>query len=377
MSIIVFIIILLVLVLVHEFGHFFTAKKFGIKVEEFGFGFPPKLFSFKKGETEYSFNLLPLGGFVKIFGENFEEADFVEVGFLEKDLAAKQDLARSFVYQAKWKQALVLVAGVAANFLLAWILFSFSFMTGLPTSAGSASKYQLENVNLVVTSVLEDSPAENAGLKIGDKIVSLQNGEKIVSEITPETTQYFVFQSEGKEIRIGYLRGKNPEIKYTQATPVLNDRKPGSYIIGISMDMIGTAKLPFFKAFWEGMKLDLLMTKNTAVGLYTLILEGFQGKNGLAAVTGPVGMVGIVGDAYQFGFVYLLSFAALISINLAIINLLPFPALDGGRLLFLLIEKIKGSRLNPKFANTANMIGFSLLIFLMLFITYHDIIKLF
>jgi regulator of sigma E protease len=143
------------------------------------------------------------------------------------------------------------------------------------------------------------------------------------------------------------------------------------------MDQIGTAKLPFFTALLEGMRLDWFITKSTAIGLYTLIADGIQGKGSFASITGPVGMVGIVGDAYQFGFVYLLSFTALISINLAIINLFPVPALDGGRLLFLLIEKIKGSRLNPKVANTANMIGFSLLIFLMLFITYHDVIKLF
>src|SRR3989338_3919569 len=115
----------------------------------------------------------------------------------------------------------------------------------------------------------------------------------------------------------------------------------------------------------------------TAAGLYTLIFDGLQGKGSFSSVTGPVGMVGIVGDAYQFGFVYLLSFAALISINLAIINLLPFPALDGGRLFFLLIEKIKGSRINPKFANTTNMIGFGILILLMLVVTYHDVVKLF
>ena len=137
MSIVIFIVILLVLVLVHEFGHFFTAKRFGIRVDEFGFGFPPKLFGKKLGETEYTFNLLPLGGFVKIFGENFEEADFVEVGFLDKDKASAPDLSRSFVHQKKWKQALVLVAGVLANFLLAWLLFSIGFMSGLPTSVGN------------------------------------------------------------------------------------------------------------------------------------------------------------------------------------------------------------------------------------------------
>ena len=148
-------------------------------------------------------------------------------------------------------------------------------------------------------------------------------------------------------------------------------------MIGISMDQIGTAKLPVLLAFREGLSLTTSITKGTVVGLYTLIKEGIEGRGSLASVTGPVGMVGIVGNAYQFGFVYLLSFSALISVNLAIINLIPFPALDGGRLFFLLIEKIKGSRLNPKFANTVNMVGFAVLIILMLLVTYHDVVKLF
>jgi regulator of sigma E protease len=379
MSIIIFIIILLVLVLVHEFGHFFTAKRFGIRVDEFGFGFPPKLFSFKKGETEYSFNLLPLGGFVKIFGESFDEADFVEVGFLDKERTPEEiELAkRSFVNKPKWKQAIVLFAGIFANFLLAWLLFSIGFMSGLPTSVGSeVAGYKLQDVNLVVVSVLMKSPAENAGLKIGDKIVNIRSGDNFTTYVSPETVKSFVVGSGGKEIDIGYLRGKNPEINLAKVIPVASavDGKPA---IGISMDEIGTAKLSFFTALWQGLRLDWFMTKNTAVGLYTLISEAIRGKGSFAGVTGPVGMVGIVGDAYQFGFVYLMSFAALISINLAIINLLPFPALDGGRLFFLLIEKIKGSRINPKVANAMNMIGFYLLIFLMLVITYHDVVKLF
>ena len=122
---------------------------------------------------------------------------------------------------------------------------------------------------------------------------------------------------------------------------------------------------------------DISMTKGTVVGLYNLIANGIRGKGNLSDVSGPVGMIGIVGDASKFGLAYLLSFAALISVNLAIINLIPFPALDGGRLLFLLIEKIKGSRINPKFSNTANMVGFAILILLMLLVTYHDVIKLF
>ena len=372
MSVVIFIVILLVLVLVHEFGHFFTAKRFGIRVDEFGFGFPPKLFGFKKGETEYSFNLLPLGGFVKIFGENFEEADFLEVGFLDREKTPEQiELSkRSLVNKPKWQQALVLFAGVFANFLLAWLLFSVGFMSGFPTSVGSEmAGYKLQDVNLVLVSVVPDSPAYIGGLKSGDRIVNLGSGKEILSEINPESLKSFVVSHADNEITVGYIHGKGREVNFTKITPKNNS-------IGISMDMIGTAKLPFFTAFLEGMRLTWFVAKGTAVGLDTLIIDSIQGKGSFTSVAGPIGMVGIVGDAYEFGFVYLLSFAALISINLAIINLIPFPALDGGRLLFLLIEKIKGSRMNPKVANTANMVGFSLLIFFMLVITYHDVIKL-
>lgn len=377
MSIVIFIIILLVLVLVHEFGHFFTAKGFGIKVDEFGFGFPPKLFSFKKGETEYSFNLLPLGGFVKIFGESVDEANLLEVGFLDKkETPEKIELAkRSLANKPKWQQAIVLFAGILANFLLAWILFSIGFMSGLPTSVGSKlTSYKLQDVNLVIVSVLPNSPAENAGLKIGDKITYLRSGEDVLTttpgNVNPNTVKSFIISHKDKEVEIGYFRGDPSGMPSVTLTPVNN-------AIGISMDEIGTAKLPFFRAFSEGIGLTWFMIKNTAIGLFTLITDGLRGQGSFSSVTGPVGMVGIVGDAYEFGFAYLLSFTALISINLAIINLIPFPALDGGRLFFLLIEKIKGSRINPNVANTANMIGFGILILLMVVVTYHDVVKLF
>src|SRR3989338_4010004 len=175
MNILIFLIILLVLVLVHEFGHFFTAKRFGIRVDEFGFGFPPKLFGFKKGETEYSFNLLPIGGFVKIFGENPEE---------EQSLyGVGPDEDRKFYNKAKWKQAIVLFAGVFANFLLAWLLFSFGFMSGLPTSVNSEiGNSKLTDINLVIISVATESPAEKAGLRSGDKIISIKSEKDFAPE---------------------------------------------------------------------------------------------------------------------------------------------------------------------------------------------------
>ncbi len=367
MNIIIFFVILLILVLVHEFGHFYSAKKFGIRVDEFGFGFPPKIFSIKKGETEYSFNALPFGGFVKIFGENPDDEN-----------TNGPDRDRSFVHKAKWKQAIVLFAGVFANFILAWFLISFGFLSGFPTSVGSEPKnYTLQDIHLVVVSVSPKSPAEFAGLKSGDKItlVSSNNRNDVVQDITPENLKSFILSHPNKKIEIGYLRGNDKTMNLTEVTPLSNDF--GRPTIGISMDTIGIAKLPFFLSFWEGMKLTLNVTKNTAIGLYSLIIDGLRGKGSLANIAGPVGIVGIVGDAYKLGFSYLLSFTALISINLAIINLLPFPALDGGRLFFLLIEKIKGSRINPKVANITNMVGFAILIGLMLLVTYNDVVKLF
>jgi len=376
MSILIFFIILIVLVLVHEAGHFFTAKSFKIRVDEFGFGFPPKLFSFKKGETEYSINALPFGGFVKIFGEDMDEADFVEVGFLDKkETPEKVELARSLMSKPKYQQALVMFAGIFANFLLAWLLFSFGFMSGLPTSVGSQPKgYQLQDTHLVIVSVLAESPAEISGLKSGDKIISIKSGSEAVLEINPGTLKSFIVSHPEKEITFGYLRGKDTNT--INVKPVLNATS-GKPEIGIAMDEIGTLKLPILSAFWEGMKLDWSVTKGTAIGLYGLISDGIRGKGSFSSIAGPVGMVSIVGDASKFGLAYLLSFAALISVNLAIINLIPFPALDGGRLLFLLIEKIKGSRINPKIASKINMVGFALLILLMLLVTYHDVVKLF
>jgi len=366
MNIIIFVIILLVLVVVHEAGHFFLAKSFGIRVDEFGFGFPPKIFGKKFGETEYTLNLLPLGGFVRIFGESPDDESI-----------SGPDASRSFVNKPKWKQAIVLFAGIFANFLLAWLLFSIGFMSGLPTSVGSEpAGSKLSDVNLVVLSVVPKSPAEIAGLKSGDKVVSILSGQNMTTYISPETVQSFVTGSEGKVIDIGYTRGKDPLINMAKIIPVKNTTD-GKLQIGISMDMIGNLKLPFFSAIGEGAVMDWSSAKSTVVGLYTLIAQTVRGKGSLSSVTGPVGMVGIVGDAYKFGFVYLLSFAALISVNLAIINLVPFPALDGGRLFFLLIEKIKGSHINPKVANTVNTIGFCILILLMIVITYHDVIKLF
>jgi regulator of sigma E protease len=367
MSIIIFILILLILVVSHEFGHFIVAKKSGIRVDEFSFGFPPKLFGKKIGETTYNFNLLPLGGYVKIFGENPDE-----------DSISGPDSKRSFVNKPKYIQAAVLFAGVTMNFLVAWLLLSVGFMSGLPTSVGALPDGAiLTNQALTITSVLPKSPAEIGGLKTGDKISSLTTATDstllLSSDISAETLQSFVKKHGNEEVKVSLIRA-NEKIDITVIPKIAE--KSDTAMIGISMDTIGTLQLPVHKAIWEGLKLTSNLAVSTIVGFYNLIHSALIGQGDMSTLTGPVGIVGVVGDAAKFGFIYLLSFTALISINLAVINLIPFPALDGGRLLFLLIEKIKGSRIKPQVANIVNMVGFGILMLLMVMITYHDIVKL-
>ncbi|MEI6660015.1 MAG: RIP metalloprotease RseP [bacterium] len=363
MSIIIFLAILLVLVVSHEFGHFIVAKAFGIRVDEFAFGFPPKIFGKKFGETEYNLNLLPLGGYVKIFGES-PDAESI----------AGPDSHRSFVNKPLYVQALVLLAGVTMNFLVAWALISFGFISGLPTSVSEAPKGAvITSQYLTVVSVLPASPALTAGLKVGDKILKLDTKSDSTETPSTDSVRYFVRRHGGESIHVTYLRG--PEKGETKVIPTTTS-SDGIPSIGITMDIIGTLKLPFYKAIWEGFKLSWDLVVATASGFYTLIHDALIGHGNIAIITGPVGIVGVVGDAAKFGFIYILSFTALISINLAVINLVPFPALDGGRLFFLLVEKIKGSRIKPEIANMVNMIGFGILMLLMVIITYHDIVKL-
>jgi len=361
MSIFLFIIILAVLILAHEFGHFIAAKKAGIRVDEFGIGFPPRLWKKKIGETTYSVNAFPIGGFVKIFGENPDEESI-----------GGKDAKRSFVHKSKWVQAWVLGAGIVFNLLLAWVLISAGFMMGLPYSADD-EKYgaRVEGSQLTITQVMPHSPAETAGLKGGDHIVALYAGKDTLE--TPEVASTQKFIASHEEITFAYMRGE--EIKTTIVHPedgVVDGRRA----IGISMDRAGTLKLPVHEALYAGILTTASFTWATMTGILEFFKNIFVGHADFSEVSGPIGIVGIVGDASALGFVHLLSLVAIISINLAVINLLPFPALDGGRLFFLLIEAIKGSPIKPSIANAANGVGFIILILLMVVVTYSDIAKI-
>lgn len=367
MSIIIFLIILVVLIVSHEFGHFVVAKLNKIRVDEFSFGFPPKLLSKKIGETTYKLNALPFGGYVKIFGQGDE-------GEVNKEA----DKDRSFNSKPHYVRALVLLGGVFMNFVLAWLLLSIGFMSGLPSSvSGFGDASLIKDPVVTITGTLKDSPAEKSGLLAGDKINYLEtDGDSTLllsSYFGVETVQNFISKHVEEEIRININRaGQEKEITVI----ALKDEIKNKAMIGVSLDMIGTLKLPVHKAVWQGLKLSSNLFIATVEGFYNLIRSSIAGETNFSSLTGPIGLVGVVGDAADFGFIYLLSFTALISINLVVINLIPFPALDGGQLLFLLIEKIKGSRINPKVANWVNLAGMGLLILLMVVISYHDIIKL-
>ncbi len=363
-SIIVFILILAVLVLVHEFGHFIVAKKSGIRVDEFGFGFPPrakKLFE-RKG-TVFTLNWIPFGGFVKIFGENGEE------GQTAKD---------SFVSKSKWTQVGVLLAGPLFNFLFAWLILALMFMIGSPTLYDESYSDSMKDVKVAVVEVLSDSPAQQSGVLIGDQILSLSYGNK--NEIPVDSAEDIseIFKNKGIEtVTLEVLRkGKTFDVELMPSYGLYEGQTDPA--LGVLLDKVGVLRLPPHQALWKGLERTWTLTESTAVFLFDLIKGLIQGDSSSAgSITGPVGIVPVVGNAIEVGFSFVVIITALISINLAIINLLPFPALDGGRLLFILIETIKRSPINPKTASWFNGVGFFILIGLMILVTVRDIIKLF
>lgn len=363
MTILLFIVILAALVFVHELGHFLAAKFSKIRVDEFALGFPPRIMSFTKGETKYAINLIPFGGYVKIFGEDPNDESI-----------SGTDKARSFVHKPKSIQAFVLAAGILGNIIFAWLLLSLGFMIGMPVPAGYSETAHVQDAKVTITLVSPASPAQKAGIMVGDVITSLATKEDMLPATTIDTLQTYIASHPNQEIAVQFTRAGVASTTYvTPVTGVV----PGKAAIGVAFDLLGTLKLSFFSALYEGAKLTWNVIEATAIGLGQFLYQIFTGTANYSQVSGPVGIAGLVGDANRLGLVYLISFTAFISVNLAIINLLPFPALDGGRLLFVFIEKIKRSPIKPKVANTMNAIGLGLLLLLMVVITFHDILKLF
>lgn len=365
MSIFLFLLVLFVLVLVHEWGHYITAKKTGMRVDEFAIGFPPKMFGIKKGETEYNFNLLPIGGYVKIYGENAEEAEAAQ---------ADADAHRAFGARPKWAQALVLVAGITMNILFAWLLFTITLAVGVPTAVSEAQA--TPNAKLIVAGTLKNAPADGK-LPVGSEIVQAMSGSDTLAKPTPASFSEFVTAHAPSPVTIEYKQKDALHSVVLTPTTGLVAGNPSKYIVGTSLSLVDIQKESIPTAVVEGLKMTYHGTYSIAAGLLALIRDSFIGKADFSAVAGPVGIVGMVGDAASYGLTPLLTFTAMISLNLAVINLLPFPALDGGRLVFVAIEAITKRRVPPNWTGWTNLIGFVILMILMAAVTFNDISRLF
>jgi regulator of sigma E protease len=353
LTIIVFIIILGLLVFVHELGHFIMAKRAGMAVEEFGFGFPPRVFGVKRGETIYSINLIPLGGFVRILGENGDSTD-----------------PKAYGSKGFWPRFAVLIAGVSMNVVLAWLLISIGMMSGLPTIIGEGVDLpKSAHVGPAAVSILEvddNTPAQQAGLKVGDSIYKI-NGVEITSI---EQAQAATKDAAGQPLTYEIKRGNLDFAK--QITPRANPPE-GEGPLGIALSSVAKVSFPWYEAIWRAVGTVFTLIWATLSAFGGIIAQWVQHKPVGQALSGPVGIAVLTRDVTQLGLIYILQFTAVLSVNLAIINAVPFPALDGGRILFLIIEKLRGRKMNAKAESYANAIGFSLLILLMIFVTVKDV----
>lgn len=362
MSVIIFFLVLFVLILVHEWGHFIAAKKTGMRVDEFGIGFPPKLFGVKKGETEYTLNSLPIGGFVRIYGENPESVD-----------GGDPDIARAFGSRPKWAQAVVLVAGVTMNVIFAWLLFFGTFMLGVPTAV-EESAASPEAV-LYISGVLPGGPLDDK-VQPGTQILSLaSNGQELINP-RPTSFSQFVQDNANNEIVISYKYGSEESSVAVLPQAGLIPDNADKVAVGVSLAMVETESMGFFESISSASSQTYNGLISITTGLFTLLAQSLTGTADFSQVAGPVGIVGMVGDAADFGITALLTFTAMISLNLAVINLLPVPALDGGRLVFVAIEAITRRPINPVWTGRVNLVGFALLMLMMVVVTWNDIARL-
>lgn len=364
MTVLLFVLVLVLLIVVHELGHFFAAKLSGMRVDEFGIGYPPKVWGKRIGETEYTLNLLPFGGFVKIYGEDPEPGE--------------EHAPRSFGSKPRTLQALVLVAGIAMNLLLAYLFITATLVMGTTRALTDEEALTAPDAALAVASVLPESPAERAGLVAGDIIRKVGGGDTAFTGSDAQGfTAYVGATPEGASLPI-VVEGMDGEERTLSAVPAAGviAAEPERVALGIGLATIGTAAVPWYEAPVEGARLTWELTKATAVALAAFFASVFTLSADLSQVSGPVGIAGAVGDASANGLSALLTITALISLNLALINLVPLPALDGGRLLFVIIEGVTRRPIPPRFANAVNGLGFAFLVLLMLAVTASDVFKL-
>jgi len=332
------------LILAHEFGHFFVARRFKVTVEEFGVGYPPRVWSKEKNGVVWSINALPFGGFVKILGEDGGNED-----------------PNSFSKQKIWKRICILSAGVLMNILVGWIFFSGVYMSGSPERA-------------IIMDVKQNTPAAVVGIEKGDIVLSL--GSKDVGIVKkPNADEFISFTTKavGKEISIEVSRKGTS--KSFVVIPRINPPE-GEGALGVSITNAGFVRESFFSAISDGFVTTITVMGAIIMGLFSFFAHIFS-PNGFDAVAGPIGVVKMASEMGTLGLSYVFQIIGLISINLAILNLIPFPALDGGRILFLIIEKFRGKPAPEKVEQWVNMAGFFVLIVLMIAVTFKDVTRLF
>ncbi len=359
MTIILVIGILVLLIITHEFGHFIAAKISGVKVQEFGVGYPPRAFRFGKvGDTEYTLNWIPFGGFVRLFGD---EGETSEQG------------KGSFVNAPVGKRAFILVAGVVMNMLIAWMLFTSALHMGIPRAVDTGGP----GVRLLISDVVSGSPADSAGIRPGDELVGMNDqSNQGPGELSPENIATFVSNEGGQKIKLEYLRnGKESSVTMVPANAVIPGA-PGRAALGIGLVFVSSQPLSWSEAATSACLEIANAFTRVVMDVGSIIGNALRGGLNLSGVVGPVGLVSVVGEAAQTGFAQVLALAAFISVNLAVINLIPIPALDGGRLVILGVEALM-RRPAPKLAiHVLNLVGVAAILFLMVVVTYHDIARL-
>ncbi len=363
-SILIFLAVLSVLVLIHELGHFLMAKRAGIGVEEFGFGLPPRIWGRKIGETVFSINALPIGGFVKLLGEDDQDGDI------------NQDLKdRAFFAKSKLTRASVIVAGVAMNFLLAIGVFTFLYAKlGIPTKTD----------NVFVVGIAKNSPAETAGLKEGDKVTNFKfviSGSEVFDKLISRSDEFIqaTKQANGREIEIEIERksGEKIAIRMTPRTSPPQGEGP----LGVAISQVVPKFFPWwqmpFRAGYYGVGEAFGWTRMVLSGFGKLIFELVRFGRVPQDISGPVGIFEVTREVAKTGFLNLLQLVGILSVNLAVLNIMPIPALDGGRLLFIIIEAIFGRRVVPRFERWLHTVGMVVLIALIILITARDLLRLF
>lgn len=351
--------ILVFLIVVHELGHFIAAKISRVRVEEFGIGYPPRAFTVGRlGGTEYTLNWIPFGGFVRLFG----------------DVGEEQHGAGSLVDANRAVQALILVAGVAMNALAAWALFTAALHAGIPRVVETPAEGEV--VRLMIANVVPGSPADSAGITAGDEILGLEDEDVVLMKLTPEAFSDFIRAHPGQAVTLTYLHaGQERTTNITPAHAVVPEAA-GRPALGVGVVLVSSRPLSWGDAAVQA----VTTTKNSFItvvrGLWGIVQRATAGLPALSDIVGPIGLVGVVGDAAENGVGNVLALAAFISVNLAIINLIPIPALDGGRLVLLGIETIM-RRSAPKLTlQMLNALGVALIIVLMITVTYNDIARL-